>query len=75
MITPYLHERRIYLNRVKLNTQYFYTAVQTFKDQEDLYVESLKQNRKSENMKKEQSVEMVSMMELLLRKKDGKDGQ
>jgi hypothetical protein len=42
MITPYLHERRIYLNRVKFNTEYFYTAVQTFKDQEELYVETLK---------------------------------
>ena len=24
-IIPYLHDRRIYLNRIKLNTEYFYT--------------------------------------------------
>ena len=37
---PYLHERRIYLNRQKLNTSYFYTSIETdtstlnFDDQE-----------------------------------------
>lgn len=29
MILPYLHERRIYLNQKKVNTNYFYTSVQT----------------------------------------------
>lgn len=28
-IYPYLHERKIYLNRIKINTQYFYTAMLT----------------------------------------------
>lgn len=29
MITPYLHDKRIYLNRMKLNTKYFYTTMET----------------------------------------------
>ena len=24
---PYLHEKKIYLNRIKLNTEYFYTSI------------------------------------------------
>jgi hypothetical protein len=28
MITPYLHERKIYLNRMKQNTNYFYSSKQ-----------------------------------------------
>jgi hypothetical protein len=29
MCLPYLHERRIYLNRIKDNTDYFYTCIET----------------------------------------------
>jgi len=29
LILPYLHERRIYLNRMKQNTEYFYTSIET----------------------------------------------
>lgn len=29
MILPYLHERRVYLNRKKDNTNYFYTSINT----------------------------------------------
>ena len=29
MILPYLHDSRIYLNRLKLNTEYFYTSIDT----------------------------------------------
>ena len=36
-IVPYLHERRIYLNRMKINTEYFYTTVKTKKSEEKLY--------------------------------------
>ena len=28
LIVPYLHERRVYLNRMKKNTNYFYSSVQ-----------------------------------------------
>lgn len=28
-IVPYLQERRIYLNRIKKNTDYFYTSIET----------------------------------------------
>lgn len=28
MITPYLHDNRIYLNRLKINTEYFYTSIE-----------------------------------------------
>lgn len=26
---PYLHDKNIYLNRIKLNTNYFYTSIST----------------------------------------------
>ena len=29
MITPYLHDKRIYLNRLKINTNYFYTSIES----------------------------------------------
>ena len=29
MVLPYLHERKIYLNRIKMNTDYFYTNIQS----------------------------------------------
>ena len=29
MVLPYLHERKIYLNRIKSNTDYFYTNIQS----------------------------------------------
>ena len=29
MLLPYLNERKIYLNRIKMNTDYFYTAIET----------------------------------------------
>jgi len=27
VIMPYLHEKRVYLNRIKQNTEYFYTSI------------------------------------------------
>ena len=41
MLLPYLHERKIYLNRLKLNTDYFYTSVETNPEDEDLYHKKL----------------------------------
>ena len=29
ILVPYLHERKIYLNPIKLNTKYFYTSIDT----------------------------------------------
>lgn len=29
MLVPYLHDRKIYLNKPKMNTQYFYTSLET----------------------------------------------
>lgn len=29
MIMPYLHDKRIYLNRLKINTDYFYTSIES----------------------------------------------
>lgn len=29
LVVPYLHERRIYLNRLKPSTEYFYTTIET----------------------------------------------
>jgi hypothetical protein len=45
-LTPYLHEKKIYLNRQKLNTDYFYTSFETrihqdMEDEDDLPVTSI----------------------------------
>lgn len=32
MMMPYLHERKIYLNRIKKNTEYFYTSIENVKE-------------------------------------------
>ena len=37
MLLPYLHDRKIYLNRLKINTDYFYTSVETKPEDEELY--------------------------------------
>ena len=29
MTVPFLHEKRVYLNRLKKNTEYFYTSIKT----------------------------------------------
>ena len=34
MILPYLHERRIYLNRIKVNTNYYYNTIYKSLDQD-----------------------------------------
>jgi hypothetical protein len=38
---PYLHERKIYLNRVKDNTDYFYTSIDTTLKDYRLYHQNL----------------------------------
>jgi hypothetical protein len=40
-ILPYLHERRIYLNKKKMNTDYFYTSIETFESEEMAYYNAL----------------------------------
>ena len=37
MLMPFLHERRIYLNKQQVNTEYFYTAVETPRELIDAY--------------------------------------
>ena len=34
MMLPYLHQRRVYLNRIKPNTHYFYTSIDTTFEEE-----------------------------------------
>lgn len=41
MLLPYLHDRKIYLNRLKNNTDYFYTSVETKPEDEEKYHEDL----------------------------------
>ena len=36
ILVPYLHDRKIYLNRKKQNTEYFYTSKQVGYDPEDV---------------------------------------
>ena len=37
LVVPYLHERRIYLNRLKPSTEYFYTTIETSYEAEKKY--------------------------------------
>ena len=37
LITPYLHERKIFLNRIKKNTKYFYTSIESQESDEAKY--------------------------------------
>lgn len=41
MLLPYLHDRKIYLNRHKNNTEYFYTSVETTPNEEKKYHQEL----------------------------------
>lgn len=43
MILPYLHERRIYLNRIMDNTSYFYTSIDTPWEFEKRYNQMVRQ--------------------------------
>ena len=49
MIIPYLHDHKIYLNRLKINTDYFYTSLETDPKEEDEYHQEItdKLKRKS----------------------------
>lgn len=37
ILLPYLHDHKIYLNRIKINTDYFYTSVETKSSDEEEY--------------------------------------
>ena len=41
LVLPYLHERAIHLNRVKLNTDYFYTTIESYEDEEQQHNQRL----------------------------------
>ena len=47
MILPYLHERRIYLNKQQVNTEYLYNAIETPVKSINQYNEAIKWNMKS----------------------------
>jgi hypothetical protein len=42
LLVPYLHERRIYLNKLKPSTDYFYTTIQTPYASEASYYKAVK---------------------------------
>ena len=46
IILPYLHDHKIYLNRLKVNTDYFYTSVETNPTDEDAYHNDVQQKIK-----------------------------
>ena len=57
MMLPYLHLRRIYINRLKSNTHYFYSSIDTPLDQDKKFSLSLKQTdfeNKSKNWEMDQ---------------------
>ena len=37
MVVPYLHEKKVYLNEIKANTDYFYTSIETNVTDEEHY--------------------------------------
>jgi len=37
MVVPYLHEKKVYLNEIKANTDYFYTSIETAVTDEEHY--------------------------------------
>jgi len=40
-MVPYLHEKKIYLNRIKDHTEYFYTSIETRESDEKKYYQYL----------------------------------
>lgn len=50
-ILPYLHDRRIYLNRIKLNTNYFYTQIETTLEDEMDYHQKVEKKLKENLIK------------------------
>lgn len=51
MMLPYLHQRRIYLNRLKDNTNYFYTSIDTPLEQESKFRLSIKEMKENDSKK------------------------
>ena len=45
LITPFLHDKKIYLNRMKLNTEYFYTSVEVTLQQLNAYMERVLEDK------------------------------
>jgi hypothetical protein len=41
LVVPYLHDRRIYMNRLKASIEYFYTTVETSYAAEKQYHEAI----------------------------------
>ena len=44
LITPYLNERRIHLNRPKVNTKYFYTSINSDEALEKKYNDAVEED-------------------------------
>lgn len=49
LILPYLHENRIYLNRIKLNTSYFISSIETPMQDVEHYNKQVDQNQEYEH--------------------------
>lgn len=58
LIVPHLHERRIYMNRMKPSTEYFYTTVETSYTAEDSYHKAI--NMAIENGEKVANVDIIA---------------
>ena len=48
MVLPYLHDKRIFLNRIKDHTDYFYSSIETLKSEEVKYHKYLIKNLTTE---------------------------
>ena len=57
LILPYLHEKRIYLNRLKVSTEYFYTSIVTMKAEEFLY-KKIKQDELNAEIQLKKSISL-----------------
>lgn len=60
-ILPYLHERRVYMNRKKIAQEYFYTSIITTIEQENAYREEYE--RTIQKGGKSTDIDIINLME------------
>lgn len=60
MVLPYLHQKRLYLNRKKMNTEYFYTSIA---QEIPSYFKHMISNDEYQSLKQQKSIVSVNLTE------------